>query len=234
MLVSALFSAFGVVQARFLFGGDSGALPFGLTYASYAHRGFFQLVAVVVLTLFLILALGRWTKLESGGQKLAFNALGTVLVLTTAPLWASAVQRMVIYQDAYGATVLRIFVLAFLSAVGVLLGYRAVSLWVKPQWFGGGALALSLLSALALNVANPDAIVAAHNLARPAGTTVVLDTWYLSQLSADAVPAVERGTIGLDAEQREWLLGALRDRAQARSSMNPAAFNLARSRAMAR
>jgi hypothetical protein len=163
-----------------------------------------------------------------------FNGLGTALVACTVPLWASAVQRMLIYQDAYGATVLRVFVLAFLCAVGALLVYRAVSLWLRPQWFGGGALALSLLSAIALNLANPDALVAAHNLARPAGPhqAVVLDTWYLSQLSADAVPAVERGTLGLDAEQREWLLGALRARAQSRSSKNPASFNTARSRAL--
>lgn len=232
-LVSLLFVAFGLVQARFLFSGDGAALPQGLTYAAYAHQGFFQLVAVVVLTLLLILALGRWTRLESGGQRLAFNGLGTALVACTVPLWASAVQRMLIYQEAYGATVLRVFVLAFLCAVGVLLTYRAVSLWVKPEWFGGGALALSLLSAVALNLANPDALVAAHNLARPAGSAVVLDTWYLSQLSADAVPAVERGTLGLEPFQRDAVLSALRTRAQARSSKNPAAFNLARARALA-
>jgi hypothetical protein len=187
---------------------------------------------VVVLTLLLILALGRWTKLESKGHQLTFNVLGTALVACTAPLWAAAVQRMLIYQEAYGATVLRIFVVAFLCAVGILLAYRAVSLWVKPQWFGGGALALSLLSAIALNLANPDAMVAATNLARPEGKIVVLDTWYLSQLSADAVPAVERGTIGMDADKREAVLQELRLRAKLRSSSNPASFNLARQRAL--
>jgi Domain of unknown function (DUF4173) len=232
-MVSLLFVAFGLVQARFLFSADHSGLPEGLTYAAYAHQGFFQLVAVVVLTLLLILALGRWTRLESGGQQLTFNVLGTALVACTAPLWAAAVQRMLIYQEAYGATVLRVFVVAFLCAVGVLLAYRAVSLWVKPQWFGGGALALSLLSAIALNVANPDALVAATNLARPEGKMVVLDTWYLAQLSADAVPAVERGTLGMDADRRAEVLEGLRTRAKLRSSGNPASFNLARSRAQA-
>jgi hypothetical protein len=157
--------------------------------------------------------------------------LGSTLVLCTAPLWAAAVQRMLIYQDAYGATVLRVFVLAFLSATGLLLAYRAVSLWWKPQRFGGGALALSLLSAIALNVVNPDAFIAEHNLGRPT-TVVVLDSWYLAQLSADAVPAVERGTLGMDPEKAAMILRELRARAEARSSANPAAFNVARARAM--
>jgi hypothetical protein len=231
VMVSLLFASFGLVQARFLFGGDHGQLPRGLTFAGYAHQGFFQLVAVVTLTLVLILALGRWTKLETPSHGAAFKVLGSMLVLCTAPLWAAAVQRMLIYQDAYGATVLRVFVLAFLSATGLLLAYRAVSLWWKPQRFGGGALALSLLSAIALNVVNPDAFIAEHNLGRPT-TVVVLDTWYLGQLSADAVPAVERGTIGMESEKAEMILRELRARAEARSSANPAAFNVARARAL--
>jgi MprA protease rhombosortase-interaction domain-containing protein len=230
-MISLLFVAFGLVQARFLFSGDHGQLPHGLTYAGYAHQGFFQLVAVVALTLLLILSLGRWTRLETAAHGTAFKALGTVLVACTMPLWASAVERMVIYQDAYGATVLRLFVFAFLCATGLLLGYRAVSLWWKPQWFGGGALALSLLSAVALNLVNPDAYIAEHNLNRPSDV-VVLDTWYLTQLSADAVPAVERGTIGMDPERRDEILRALRVRAENRSSKNPAAFNVARARAL--
>lgn len=232
-LVSLLFVAFGLVQARFLFGGDHGRLPIGLTYAQYAHQGFFQLVAVVVLTLLLILALGRWTHLGSALEAAAFKSLGTGLVLCAMPLWASAVQRMVIYQDAYGATVLRVFVLAFLCATSVLLAWRAVSLWVAPVRFGGGALLLCLLSALALDVANPDALVASHNLARKDGA-VVLDTWYLRQLSADAVPAVERGSLALDPEVREAVLFDLRARAAARTSRHPAAWNAARARAQAR
>jgi hypothetical protein len=43
---------------------------------------------------------------------------------------------------------------------------------------------------------------------------------------------VERGTLALEPERRESILGDLRARAQTRSSANPAAFNLARRRAL--
>src|SRR5919108_468823 len=55
-LVDPPFLAFVLVQVRYLFGGAAQVSPAtGLTYAEYARRGFFELVAVTALTLPLLL-----------------------------------------------------------------------------------------------------------------------------------------------------------------------------------
>ncbi len=56
VLLDALFLAFVAVQIFVLFGGHDHVLrTAGLTYAEYAHQGFWQLVAVAVLTLAVVM-----------------------------------------------------------------------------------------------------------------------------------------------------------------------------------
>jgi hypothetical protein len=52
-----LFSAFTVIQFAYFFGGQDNISVEGFTYAEYARRGFFELLAVSVMTLALVLTL---------------------------------------------------------------------------------------------------------------------------------------------------------------------------------
>ena len=54
-ILTALYLVFSVVQIGGLFLGKM-TLPQGYTYAMYAREGFFQLLAVSILNLFLVLA----------------------------------------------------------------------------------------------------------------------------------------------------------------------------------
>jgi hypothetical protein len=67
--------------------------------------------------------------------------------------------------------------------------------------FAPGALAAALVTLLALNVANPDAIIARVNVERAADHGD-LDAAYLARLSADAVPVLLARLPGLDQPQR--------------------------------
>src|SRR6185369_16696657 len=55
--VDLLFAAFVLIQFAYFFGGQRNISLEGLTYSDYARRGFFELVAVSVLTLALVLLL---------------------------------------------------------------------------------------------------------------------------------------------------------------------------------
>ena len=55
-LLDALFLAFVAVQARYFFGGTQRLALLELTYAEYARRGFFELLAVAGLVVPLLLA----------------------------------------------------------------------------------------------------------------------------------------------------------------------------------
>ena len=61
VVVDLLFLAFVLVQFRYLFGGAELVRGLtGMSYADYARRGFFELVAVAALSLPLLLLADWW------------------------------------------------------------------------------------------------------------------------------------------------------------------------------
>jgi hypothetical protein len=187
-LVVALFAAFVAVRFATLFGSDDHVLATtGLTYAEYARSGFWELLAVTVLALGVIVAGARWAPAAAGSRGLL-----SALAVLTLVIVASALSRMWLYQEAYGFTVLRLLVLVcelwlglgFVLVLGSVLGRRPR----RPlrAMVVAGAVAL-----LALAVSDPERFVAEQNVARFSATGT-LDVGYLSGLSADAVPALAR------------------------------------------
>jgi len=187
--VDALFLCFATIQLAFLFGGWH--LPHeGLTYADYARRGFFELLAVSLLTLGLIVALARWTRLESEAQGNLFRVGCTVMIGLVLVILTSAIKRMALYESAYGYTHLRLFTHVFMGVLGGVLLWRALTLWWRPERFALGAFLGALGYLAAMNVLNPDAFIARENLERAAEGSDV-DTLYIQlRLSEDAAPVV--------------------------------------------
>ena len=199
-LVDVLFLGFVLVQAVYLFGGSDTLARTGLTYSEYARRGFFELVTVAALVLGLILLLDWLTRFVSGRGRLIINLLHGGLVTLTLVILASALVRMRLYQQEFGLTELRFYTTAFMVWLGIVLVWLAVTvLRVRApvgdnpgrRRFAFGALVVGLALVVALDLINPDALIAATNLARAAaGVGQPLDAEYLGRtLSADAVPA---------------------------------------------
>jgi hypothetical protein len=186
-LLDLLFLGFVIVQLRYLFGGRGLVeARTHLTYASYARHGFFELVVASALAL-PVLLLGDWTRRREGRvYERIFRAEAGVLILLLLVVMASALQRMRLYEHEYGLTELRVY------ASGVILWLAAVFVWLalttlrgRPHAFVPGALALGLAATLALNVLNPDSLIARTNVGRPK-----VDVAYLGSLSDDAVPTL--------------------------------------------
>ncbi|MGX7677122.1 DUF4153 domain-containing protein [Plantactinospora sp. DSM 117369] len=192
-LLDTLFAGFVAVQVTTLFGGSDHVLrTAGLTYAEYARRGFWQLLAVSLLTLLVIGAAARWAPRESRADRALVRILLGGLTLLSLVVVASALFRMDVYADAYGATRLRLLVAvceAWLGLVFVLVAVAGVRL--AARWLPGVALGTAVLALLALAVANPDRLIAEHNVDRY-WQSGQIDVAYLSGLSADAVPALDR------------------------------------------
>ncbi|MEE6309880.1 DUF4173 domain-containing protein [Plantactinospora veratri] len=192
MLV-VLFAGFVAVQVTTLFGGSDHVLrTAGLSYAEYARRGFWQLLAVSLLTLLVIGAAARWAPRESRADRALVRILLGGLTLLSLVVVASALFRMDVYADAYGATRLRLLVAvceAWLGLLFVLVAAAGVRL--AARWLPGVAVGTAVLALLALAVANPDRLIAEHNVDRYERTGRI-DVRYLSGLSADAVPALDR------------------------------------------
>ncbi|MEQ4300692.1 DUF4173 domain-containing protein [Plantactinospora sp. B6F1] len=192
-LLDALFAGFVAVQLTTLFGGSDHVLrTAGLSYAEYARRGFWQLLAVSVLTLLVIGAAARWAPRESRLDRALVRILLGGLTMLSLVVVASALFRMDVYADAYGATRLRLLVAvceAWLGLVFVLVAVAGVRL--AARWLPTVAIGTAVLALLALAVANPDRLIAEHNVERYQRTGRI-DVLYLSELSADAVPALDR------------------------------------------
>lgn len=212
-LVNGLFLLFGLIQFAYLFGGGSNIGAAGYTYADYARRGFFELIAVSVLTLGLVLGLHHIARRDTARQRLIFNGLCTITIGLVLLLLASAYRRMALYEDAYGYTELRLYVQIFEMWLAVALVWLGAVLWVRPRSFAIGAFVAALGFLAALNLANPDATIARENLDRYR-TSGVLDTGYLADLSEDAVPALLFGLDSVKGETGKVLAQSLATRLQ--------------------
>ena len=227
-LVVALFAGFLAAQATAMWGGHEYLQRMtGLTYAEYVHQGFAQLTAATFLTLVVVAITMRVAARETRRDRALVRVLLGSLCLLTMAVVASALYRMALYQEAYGYTVLRLFVDGFelwLGLVIVLLLLAGIRL--SGGWLARAVLASAAAFALVFAAMSPDAWVAERNLDRfEAGRS--LDTLYLATLSADATPVlVER----LPDEVARCMFG-LRDIGGLRDDL--LRWNLGRSRARA-
>lgn len=201
--LNALFLAFVLVQFRYFFGGAALVeATTGLTYAEYARRGFFELVAVAGLMLPTLL-LGHW--LQPAGnpaQQRVFRALAGALVAMLLVIMVSAAQRMWLYQQAFGLTESRLYATAFMAWLALLVGWFCLTvLRGRRERFAFGALVGGLAVLAALHALNPDGFIVRTNLDR-AQAGHALDGVYVMSLSADAVPALIAGLPAMNEKER--------------------------------
>ncbi len=145
--VDVLFGGFMLVQGAYFFGGMDTLDRSGMTYADYARRGFFELLAVACLTLALLWGLALLVRREQRWQRRAFNSASAAMVVLVLGLLASAFQRMLLYEWAYGYTRLRLYTHSFMIWLAlVLLLFLVALLRARPRvfTFGGFIAALGL------------------------------------------------------------------------------------------
>jgi hypothetical protein len=193
VVVDLLFLAFVAVQFRYLFGGaDLVRGLTGLSYAEYARRGFFELVTVAALSLPLLLLADWWLDQRDPSRVRRFRLLAGLMLLLLDVMLASALFRMRLYTAEYGLTELRFYTTAFMGWLVLVFGwFVATVMRGRRERFGAGALLAGWLALVALNLANPDAIIAVVNLDRAARGRP-LDVAYAAELSADALPTFRR------------------------------------------
>jgi hypothetical protein len=230
-----LFIGFVALQATYLFGGRDTLSASGLTHAEYARRGFFELLAVAFAVGGLVLALEAFVARRSR----AYLAGAIGLVVLTMVVLASAYLRLRLYQDAYGWTELRFYVLAAilwlaLGAMGAIAGLATDRTRWLPHWL----MALSVAFGLAFNAIGPVRYIAERNVERaihpelvaPGGETG-LDVWYLAALGDDAIVVLAEAAPSLPDELRADVELAIGSRHPPTERVAWQEWNLARERA---
>lgn len=180
IVFNVIFLAQTTLDLGYLWGGA--ALPEGMTYAQYAHRGAYPLLVTAILAgLFALLAQPYL------GQANWVRRLLYLWVAQTVLLVISSILRLDLYVDVYGLTRLRFaaFVWMVVVALGLVLIIMQMVGRQSVGWFMARAFGLGLVAIYCCNLVNIDGLIARNNLAdlRPGD-------YYLCGLSAGAVPAI--------------------------------------------
>ena len=208
-MLSAIYLLFSGIQIFGLFLGKM-QLPEGYTYAMYAREGFFQLLAVSILNLIIVLVCMGYFR-----ESKILKAILTVMSLCTFVMIASSFMRMIIYIRYYYMTFLRIFVLWALVVLLLLFVGVIISVFKENFPLFRYSVAVVTVLYLALSFSHPDYIIASINVANMASTEEAErevseadgygedffsgpfflgeyyeDYEYLSTLSADAAPVL--------------------------------------------
>ena len=190
-ILSLLYIVFSGIQIVYLFMRRM-QLPAGYTYAQYAREGFFQLLAVSVINLVIVL-IGLYYFKSSKVLKVML----TIMSLCTFVMIASSAMRMMIYIQYYYLTFLRIFVLW--SLLVLFLIFSGVIAYIVKESFPLFRYSMIVVTCLyiALSFSHPDYWIAKVNLDSTKETRseffkgdVYEDYYLLGTLSADAAPVL--------------------------------------------
>jgi hypothetical protein len=188
--INLLFLAFVIVQFQYFFGGQGNINLAGFTYAEYARRGFGELITVAVFSLLLFMGLSFVTRKEDQREHRIFSILGIVLFALVTVILVSSFQRLLLYEQVYGFTRLRIYTHVFIIWLGgLLLVVSLLQAFRKQGYFALAVLIAGLGFITTLNIANVDALIVRQNISRYQDGEP-LDIGYLASLSEDIIPTL--------------------------------------------
>lgn len=180
LLFNLIFAMQSLLDLRYLLAGA--ALPEGMTYATYAHRGAYPLlVAALMAGGFALLA----QPFLEGRPRL--RVMLYIWVAQTILLVISSILRLDLYIAAYGLTQLRFAAMIWmvLVALGLVLMIGQMIWRQSVGWFMARAAMLGLFTLYGIALVNVDGVVARHNLA-----TGKIDRAYLCRLNEGAAPTL--------------------------------------------
>ena len=194
-VLAFVYLIFCGIQIVYLFLQKSG-LPDGQSYASYARQGFFQLLAVCVINLAIVLICLSFFR-----ESRVLKGILTVISLCTYCMVASSAYRMLLYIGAYRLTFLRVLVLWALAVIAVMLAGILCSIFRPDFPLFRYLLVVVTVFYIVLAFAKPDYWIARFNMGdvnRESGMELTAgqreefyeDFVYLSGLSADAAPVL--------------------------------------------
>lgn len=193
ILFNLLFAAQSILDGIYLWGHV--ALPANLTYAAYAHRGAYPLIATALLAAAFVLVAMR-----PGGPAEKSKIVRPLVYLWVGQnvlLVASAILRLDLYVDIYMLTYWRIaaFIWMGLVALGLILIVARIALDRSNRWLVGANLIALTITLYGCSLVNFDAFIADYNLSHSnemSGKGLNIDANYLFTLGPQALPALDK------------------------------------------
>ena len=192
VLFNALFALQTMLDLTYLWGGAT--LPDRMSYAEYAHRGAYPLIATALLAAgFVLVAMRPGGPAENSRL---IRPLVLIFVVQNVLLVISSIFRLDLYIAAYSLTYWRLagFIWMGLVAAGLLLILIQIIQRKPNSWLitaNAATLALVLYGCCFINAPS---LIASYNLEHSGaagGKGPYLDQKYLVSLGPQAIPALE-------------------------------------------
>jgi hypothetical protein len=193
ILFNLLFAIQTGLDLVYLWG--SAKLPADVSYADYAHRGAYPLIATALLAAGFVLAAMR-----PGGPAEKSKIIRPLVYLWVAQnvmMVASCILRLHLYVETYLLTTMRVaaFVWMLLVAAGLVLIVARIILKQSNGWLVRMNLISLTATLYVCALINFPAIIAAYNVTHSkesSGKGVSLDINYLGELGPQVLPALNR------------------------------------------
>ncbi len=191
--VLAVYVIFFLSQFQYYISGFTGVLPEGFSYARYAREGFFQLCAVSVINLVILLAVTLFTRRKVEKADWTVRLICTVLCLFTLILIATAAAKLWLYIGSYGLTHKRIYAMWLMVLIGIIYLVITVGQFAPKLKTVFVSVCVCVLMFGALSLCNVSRITADYNVDRYLdGSLQSVDVSLLEELGDSAVPAMVR------------------------------------------
>ncbi len=196
-MLGLIYLLFSLIQVFYLFMGF-GTLPDGYSYAQYAREGFFQLVAVCILNLILVVVCFYYFR----ENKVLRLSLSVISGSTYIMIFSSA-YKMILYIQEYQLTFLRVFVLWDLALIFLAMTGIVIAIYKKSFPLLKYGMICFAMWYLSFSLSRPDSYIADYNIAQSAKQEQDMDLSYVFSLSADAMKSIakERNRILQTKEQ---------------------------------
>ena len=194
LMNNLLFLSFIIIQLEYLFAGAEVIKNTSFTYAEYAHKGFYEFWATVILVSIILLYTDHRLREQKGHVRRIVQCAWIAMVCQTFVIIASGFKRILVYEKAYGYTYLRILVALFLlwMAGAFMLFILKIIRRKSLSWLISSGLCLAFVFLLFVSTFSIDRFIARKNVDRYLKQNKELDTEYLSRLSTDAYPEIKR------------------------------------------
>lgn len=188
-----LYVVFFISQWDYYISGFTGKLPEDFSYAGYAREGFFQLCAVSVVNLIVIMAVVIFMRRKKSKTTLLLKILTTVFSLFTLVLISTAVAKMIMYIECYGLTPKRVYATWFMVLLAVIFILTSIHQFVPKFKAIATSVCVCVVLFAALSLSGTDSLIATYNVDRYLdGTLETVDLNAMRELGDAAIPELVR------------------------------------------
>ncbi|MCL2020284.1 MAG: DUF4173 domain-containing protein [Oscillospiraceae bacterium] len=186
--VCLLYIIFFISHFSYLTSALIGSLHADFSYAEYARQGFFELCAVAVINLLIIILLNILDKKENDETAKGIKFFTLFIAFSSVTLTVTALGKMLLYIGRYGLSPLRVYTSWFMVLLLICFIITAIRVFAKRLKIFRALFAAFTVMIGLLCFGDVDGIIADYNInAYKSGNLEELDVNLLYYLSDSAV-----------------------------------------------